>query len=252
MKLTTPITCLALACASLYAAETKNVDKTVPLNPDGRITLEAHNGSIQVRTWDRAEIEVHARIEAASSSAADMRRFNDTTVDIQGSGPAVRIKSKLPENCCSFWSGNNPQIHYTITAPRAARWMLRNHNARTEMRDLTAALDIETHNGQVRVANLSGPLKLEMHNGSANVEFAAFEGSSSIEMHNGSAELTLPHNARFDLRASTHHGHLDSDFQMLTRTGNRRGSDLEGSVNGGGPALRLNAHNGRFRIRAAR
>lgn len=240
---------MTLACAGGYAADTKNVAKTLPLNPDGRVTLEAHNGSIQVRTWDRAEIEIHARIEAAGSSAGDIRRFDETSVEIGGSPDAVRIKSKLPENCCSFWSGSNPQIHFTVTAPRAARWTIRNHNAKTNMRDITAALDIQTHNGDVRVVNLSGPLSLTMHNGSANVEFASFEAPSRIAMHNGSVELALPRDSRFELRSSTHRGHVESDFPLLARARGRNGY-VEGSVNGGGPALRLNAHNGRFRLRS--
>ncbi|MGH8248290.1 MAG: DUF4097 family beta strand repeat-containing protein [Gammaproteobacteria bacterium] len=254
MNFRIPVLFVALACATLYAAntknDTKNIDKRLPLNPDGRVTLDAHNGSIQIQTWDRAEIEIHARIEAAGSSDGDIRRFNETTVEIDGSGAAVRIKSRLPQNCCSFWPGENPQIYYTLTAPRSARWTIRNHNAKTEMRDVTAPLHIETHNGEVRVMNLSGPLNLEMHNGRANIEFAAFEAGSSVGMHNGSVELTLPRHSKFDLRSSTHRGSVDSDFPTVTRTRGRGNRDLEGSVNGGGPALRLSAHNGHFRLQA--
>src|SRR5580658_3985623 len=88
---------LTLACAVLSAADTKNVDKTVALHATGSVTLESHSGSIHVETWDRSEIEIHARIESAGYSAEDLRRFHDSTVQIDGSGDFVRIKSVLPD-----------------------------------------------------------------------------------------------------------------------------------------------------------
>ena len=36
-----------LCSATLYAADTKNVDKTLPLSAQGAVTLDAHNGSIR-------------------------------------------------------------------------------------------------------------------------------------------------------------------------------------------------------------
>src|SRR5689334_4915386 len=74
-------------------AQTKTVDRTVALTPTGSITLEAHNGSIDVRTWDRPEVQVHVQIDAASSSAQDVRRFNSTTVDVSSTRDSVRIST---------------------------------------------------------------------------------------------------------------------------------------------------------------
>ncbi len=250
MNIKVAVLCVTMACASLFAAETKTVDQRLPLKAEGLVTLESHNGSIQVRTWDRAEIEIHARIESANSSPEDIRRFNETTVEIESSPNAVRIKSKLPEDCCFFWAGHNPEIHYTITAPRTAQWTIRDHNSKTDIRDISSAVDLNTHNGEVRVANLSGPLELTMHNGSANVEFASFRASSRVETHNSSVELTLPRDSRFDLRSSTHHGRVRSDFPIAMRGLGRWNGAVEGSVNGGGPVLRLSSHNGDFRLRA--
>src|ERR1022692_1058902 len=155
---------LSLCSMALYGADTKNVDKILPLKANGAVKLDAHNGSVTVHTWDRAEIEIHARIEAGGTSAEDHRRFTETTVEIEGSSDIVSIKSKTPDDN-NGWSwlnwgdwGNSPEIHYTINAPRTARWTLRDHNSKIEIHDLNAALDLETHNGNVRVENLGGPL----------------------------------------------------------------------------------------------
>lgn len=243
-------------CSALYGAETKNVDRTLPLRSNGTVTLEAHNGTVTVHTWDRAEIEIHARIEAGGNSSEDHRRFTDTTVEIEGSSDFVKIRSKTPDysNGWSFLSwgnwGNGPTIDYTVNAPRNARWTLRNHNSKVEIYDLNAALDVETHNGSIRVDNLGGPLELSMHNGDARIDFASFTHESRINTHNGSVELTLPKSTKFDLHSDGHNLTVNSDFPVMTQSSRRWGSNFNGPVNGGGPALRIDSHNGHFRLRA--
>src|SRR6266852_6401490 len=99
MKMFLPL----LVSLALYGADTKNVDKTLPLSATGSVTLESHNGSIRVHTWDRGEIEIHARIEAGGTSTEDQRRFDQTTVEIDSASGSVRIKSKYPE-WNSWWN----------------------------------------------------------------------------------------------------------------------------------------------------
>ena len=247
---------LSLCSMALYGADTKNVDKILPLKANGAVKLDAHNGSVTVHTWDRAEIEIHARIEAGGTSAEDHRRFTETTVEIEGSSDIVSIKSKTPDDN-NGWSwlnwgdwGNSPEIHYTINAPRTARWTLRDHNSKIEIHDLNAALDLETHNGNVRVENLGGPLELSMHNGDARIDFASFTHDSRIDTHNGTVELTLPKSSRFELHSDGHNMSVDSDFPVMVRSSGHRRDNFNGPVNGGGPALRITSHNGRFRLRS--
>jgi len=247
----------ALACGAASAAcddvhaqtGTKTVDRTVPLVATGSVMFETHNGTLDVHTWDRADIEIHARIEAASAAAEDMRRFEETTVDISPAGSdSVRITSRYPDSLWS-WFGSNPTIRYTITAPKTARWEIRGHNFSAEIRDLSAALNVGTHNGSLRAVNLDGPLEAHGHNGSVTVDFASFHGAD-ITTHNGSAELTLPSASKFDLHADTRHARIESDFALLTRTLGGRQASIGGTVNGGGSSLRFSSHNGQLRLRA--
>ena len=247
---------LVLCGAPLFAAESRNIDKTLALSPAGAVTLDAHNGSIQVRTWDRSEIEIHVRIEAGGTSADARRRFNETTVEIDGSPDRVSIRSKFPDiYSWSWWSwvGNwgdwdsSPAIHYTITAARAER---SGHNAKAEIRDVNAALELNTHKGSVWVAKLGGPLELNMHNGDAHIDFASFTHESSVNTHNATVELALPASSKFEFHSRGHNVHVDSDFPATARSSDFGRHDVNGRVNGGGPELRLNSHNGDFRLRS--
>jgi hypothetical protein len=220
-------------CAALYGADTKDVTRTLALNPTGAVTLDTLRGSIHVAAWDRPEIEIKARIQAAGSSSVDLLRFNRTEVAIDSATDSVRIRSDYPPgSCCSENTGVNPDVHYAIRMPRTARLTIRDHRSETDIRGLAGALDLETHRGAVRVV------------------FAAFTANSRVETHSGTVELLLPRDSRFNLEADLDRkASFDSDFQVLARVSGRRGLALEGTVNGGGPVLRLSADKGRIHLR---
>src|SRR5947199_8745483 len=95
------LTTALLTSTLLAAADSKTVDKTLPLPATGSVTIEGHNGSVKINTWDRPEIQINARIEMNSgfgfSAAADRRRFDETRVDNDTFGDSVRIKSRYPD-----------------------------------------------------------------------------------------------------------------------------------------------------------
>jgi len=238
-------------CAALCGADTKDVSKTLALDATGSVTLETLRGSIHVTTWDRPEVEIKARIEAAGSSSFDQRRFDHTDVAIDSSPHSVRIRSDYPPgSCCSWTTGENPDIHYTIRMPRTARLTIHDHRSDTRIGDLVGALAVDTHRGTIRIFGLAGPLDLKTHRGDVQVEFAAFTANSRLETHRGTVELLLPGASRFNLETNLDRkASIDSDFQVLARISGRRGRTLEGAVNGGGPVLRLSTDKGRIHLR---
>jgi hypothetical protein len=248
---------LALAHASLAAAEVKSIDRTLPLSATGTVSLNAHNGHIQIRTWDRPEVEVHVRIDWPGLSASSYR-FRETNVDVNGSADRVSITWNSADRYgWSLWSlfegpWTGPDVSYTITAPRTARLEIRNHNANTDIRDVSAAVLVGTHNGAVRIANLAGPLELSMHNGWARVEFASFSKDTRISSHNGTVELSLPAASKFNLDSGGHHMSVSSDFPLATRASydSRPWQHVSASINGGGPNLQVVSHNGSLRLQS--
>lgn len=232
---------LLFSAAPLYAAETKTIDKTLPLSATGAVTLDAHNSAIQIRTWDRPDVEIHIQISAHGSSSDARRRVDETTIDISGSRDLVTIRAERPDfSSVSLWSwlmssgdwNTRPDVRYTITAPRTARWSIREHN------------------GSVWMAGQSGPVDLRMHNGDAHIDFASFAQESRITTHNGTVEVALPASSRFDLHSIGHRMHVDSDFPGVVRSSDFGRHTMVSRVNGGGPELRVTGHNGGFRLRS--
>jgi opacity protein-like surface antigen len=240
--------------AAAAAADFKDVNRTVPLSITGLVTLESHKGAIQVTTWDRAEVEIKARVEAEANSSMDRRRFDGTDVSIDASADSVHIKTQYPDFkwCCSFEDdGSNPEVRYTIRMPRTARLMIRDHRSDTQISDLQGALSLQTHRGVARVHNLAGPLDLATHRGDVTVDFASFTGESKVTTHRGTINLAIPKNSRFDIETDYgRHASVETDFSMITRLAGGRSGKVHGSVNGGGPALRIDTFRGDVRIHA--
>lgn len=227
---------LTLGCASLAAAATKNIDRTLPLNATGTVVLDAHNGRIHVQTWDRPQIEVHVRIDWPGVSTSSYR-YRDASVDVDGSSDRVSIRWHYDDNAWSLWDvfGGNwiaPDVEYNITAPKTAHLQIHTHNARTEITGFAGALDLSTHNGSTRV------------------DFASFTHDARVEMHNGSVEFNLPSNSKFNFESRGHHARVDSDFAPVTHASYSgwRESNVGGTVNGGGSDIRIVSHNGVVRL----
>ena len=237
------------ATSTAIAQPTKTVGRTIPLPATGSVTLETHNGSIEVQTWDRAEIEIHAGIQAAGTWSDDVRRFDQTTVDIQSTADSVWIKSRYPTFTTWTWFGSNARIDYKITAPKTARWTIYDHNASVDVRGVQAAITIETHNGRVHLSDVAGPLRVGAHNGSVTGDLASFRGAE-FTSHLGSLDLTLPSTAAFHLQADSRRGSIQSDFPLAIRMLGRRHTTVDGEVNGGGPSLRFHSHAGKLRLQS--
>jgi Putative adhesin len=243
---------LALAISfAAFGADSKDVNKTVALSRNGFVSLETHKGSIQVTTWDRQDVEIHARIEQEPGTTMDRRRFDGTDVLIDSSADSVHIKTHYPDFSSNFFddNGTNPEVRYTIKMPKTARLIIRDHRSDTQVDGLQGALDLTTHRGTVHVRGLSGGLRVETHRGDIHVDFAAFTANSSVTTYRGTVELSMPKGSHFDLESnSDRRGTIATDFEVMTRTIGRRGEGVHGKANGGGPVLHLETSRGEISL----
>lgn len=248
MHRTTAFLFVLLIAAAANAASDKLVHQTARLDPNGRLTVETHNGSITVTTWNRPEVDVQARVEdAVDTTESDVKA---TEIRVTGSGASVRIETDYTG--ISGWGLFNfnhslPPVHYTISMPATAKLKVTAHNASAKVRGLRNDVEVETHNGPVDIADLDGAARVETHNGEVRLAFTRFAKETEIETHNGSIEVQMPPNSAFRIDADGHHLSFHSDFPATVH--GSEASRFTGEVNGGGPALRISTHNGSVRIR---
>jgi hypothetical protein len=235
--------------ATIAAASDRKIHRTAQLDLTGNLSIDTHNGSITITTWNQANVDIVARIVPA-----DFGRDEDvekTDVKVTGSAGSVRIESDYTDVPTRLtWFGvqrDLPLIHYTISMPATARLDVDAHNASVRVTALRGDLKVNTHNGDVDIADFDGAANIESHNGDVQIGYRNFTKSARVETHNGRIDFKLPAQARFHLDARGHHMDMSSDFPITV--GAMRDSRYVGDVNGGGPELRVSTHNGALKLR---
>src|SRR5581483_3975575 len=242
------IVSLLLVATLANAATEKHVHKTAAVAANGIVSIDTHNGTVVVTTWNQPTVDVQARVEPAEFGSSD--DVDKTEIKVTQSGTDVHIESNydaVPTHLTWFGvSRNLPLVHYTIQMPASSRLTIEDHNANVKVTGLQSDVRVNSHNGSVDIAGLGGSADIETHNGDITVAFSRFDRNSSFETHNGGIDIRLPQSARFRINASGHHMDVNSDFPTVV---SKSGDRYLGDVNGGGAELRVSTHNGSLRLR---
>jgi len=251
VKMRALLPALLLSTALASAAQYKDVNKTVPLHPKGELVIDSHKGRIEVKTWDRPEVEIQARIQADGWTLNDevVERTNVTIHVTQGS---VRVKSENREDkTVHFFTfgSSTAEVIYKITMPRTAALRIKDHRSDVAVRDLNGAFDLDKHRGEARLERLSGPVTIKTHRADVWAGLMNVSGANRIETHRGQIHLEIPASSRFNIDADLgRHASIRSDFGMPSKDW-RRSQQVRIPVNGGGATLRLKSERGDIVLR---
>jgi hypothetical protein len=241
----------------------REISKTLSLNPTGRFTLDTYKGSIDIQTWEKNQVEVNVVIEPDDefwNSSSD-RDVDEVEIHISGGGDEVRVKSdytKLERRRHSVidWFGDNsfslPLVHYTIKMPKTANLQVKDYKSKSEIAGLSSDIVLNTYKGSVRLNSIAGSVDLETYKGDVRVEFSKLKGATRFETYKGEIEISIPKTNGFSLETDfTSKTDFSSDFDVKERAHGRRSRerDYYGSINGGGPELKLKSGKGTFRLK---
>jgi hypothetical protein len=96
------VSLLILAPLGVQASTTREVHKVVDLDPTGRLTIDTHNGSVTITTWDRPAVQIDARIDPGDRWSSE--DVGLAKVRIGGSRSEVSIESDY--SALEGWSAN--------------------------------------------------------------------------------------------------------------------------------------------------
>ncbi len=247
---------LALLASLAPAQEQRQIQKTVPLSPDGRLFVDTYKGSVEVETWDRSQAEIIVQIEADGWDRRSEEKVRDTRILIEDSPGSVRIKTDYRDvRKGSSWfgweSGSLPLVHYRIKMPATASLKIKDYKSSLNVKNLNAPADLYTYKGTVELREVSGPVDLETYKGECRVAFARVR-ASSFETYKGTIALVIPEGQGFDVDAKLgRRADLDSDFKLESsgRRSSRSDYRYQETVQGGGPSLKLRSYKGTYRLR---
>jgi hypothetical protein len=242
------LVCLLAAATLLSAAsDVKEFHKTLPLDPAGHFSLDTYKGSIRITAWDQPQAEIHARI-VPDTFGWFVGSVDDVEIRVDNSPGDVRVKTEYRHH--AFMEGNMPNVEYTIHVPHRVTLSVKDYKSDSDIAGVEGAVDFDTYKGAVRLNGLRGALHLNTYKGDVHATFAGFTAASRVETYKGEIDLSLPRSSAFNLSTKLErHATLDTAFTQTVRsTSHQRG--YNGSVNGGGPELRVNSYKGSIRLRS--
>ncbi len=219
-------------------------EQTLPAG--GTLSVDARkNGGVSVKGWDRGEVLVRSRVQAAATTqneAVDLAR----QIKIETAGG--KIYATGPGNAENYhWS-----VSYEIFVPRRSDLNLEAYNGGISISDVSGRIEFNGHNGGVSLRRVGGSVRGGTTNGGLVVELsgAHWEGETlDVKTTNGGIVMTVPENYSAHLETGTVNGHLSVDFPVTVQ--GRITRELAVNLGGGGATVRAMTTNGGVKIKRA-
>jgi DUF4097 and DUF4098 domain-containing protein YvlB len=182
---------------------------TVAANPE--IDLNTFDGSIEVHSWDRDEVEVEIE-----RRAMEQRLVDEMQVTAEQQGNRVVVKVTGPRSDDDF-DGVQIGVHFSPTArlrvvvPRNSQLVATTQDGSITVEDVTGKLTLRTGDGSVRGSRLAG--EIFVRSGDGSIRFERVEGALDLETDDGGITLEGKPSA---LRAHTSDGTIRFDIEPDT------------------------------------
>lgn len=223
-------------------------ERTYALGNTPSVSIRNTNGSLTVQVHDAPRIDVRAErsVQAATEQGA-RELLAQTTIGEDITATSVSLSTRRPS---SFGLGQQAQVRYDVRVPRGTSLALRTTNGALSIEGVQGVIELETVNGRVRGTGLGQVHRAETVNGSVELGLDRVSPrGATFETVNGSVEVTLPASTAAAVSVRTVNGSIAVTGFTRVDEGERQRRRYEGTVNGGGPALRIETVNGSVSVR---
>jgi len=231
---------LLVACALPFTASagSASIERKVAADPNGEVTVSNVAGTIDVRGWDRNEVQVTGHLGEGVER-----------LDVDTSGERTVIKVVLP--CGNTHDGDadievsvprNSSVEVSaVSADVSSRGVLGTQRLKSVSGEVTADIagdesEVRSVSGDVTVRGSGKPVRLRVSSVSGNLDLTNAAGSLDVVTVSGDARVQMEEAS--DVRGRTTSGSLEVRGK-LTRDGR---VDVEGVS--GDIALKLSAPGG--------
>ncbi|MBV9496487.1 MAG: DUF4097 family beta strand repeat protein [Acidobacteria bacterium] len=247
---------LLIASAATAGTLREPVDRTFDIKAGGEISLVNVNGKITITSWDQPRVRLQAEKYADSRDEdAAKQAMRDLKIDVRSTPSGLTIETKHPRNNggsgileALFGDRVDLGVRYELTVPRSVNLNVENTNGSVHVSQLSGRLDLETTNGRIEVERCTGSLNAGTTNGSIRAELLQVAPGSSLKLEttNGGITLAIPSTLSASIEAGTTNGSVSTDIPITTTRFDK--NSLRGTLNGGGPSIRLSTTNGSIKV----
>lgn len=214
-------------------------EQTLPV-VRGTLSVDARqNGGIRVRGWDRNEMLLRMRVQAAAPTQAEA---DELAKQISVSTADGQIRAEGPDFSRNrFWD-----VSYEIFVPRRSDLSLESYNGGISISDVAGRIEFEAHNGGINLNNIGGDVNGRTINGGVNLTLTGtrWDGEGlEVETTNGGIRLRIPDNYSAHLETGTVNGSLTLGVPV-TLQGRLSTRRVSVDLGNGGQILRVVTTNG--------
>lgn len=187
----------------------ETIEETVALPADGRVTLKGINGKVEIDSWQREEVYIHAEKKAAGQKALD-----DLEVEIDSSAESVRITTRFHKDPLAWFGDRRQSVDYHVTVPEGASLDLVTVNGGLQVMQVSGSVRAKSVNGRILASALAGNVDLSNVNGGITLELppGASRGDATLSTVNGGVEIVAPPGSGGELSARSINGGVRSDL----------------------------------------
>jgi len=229
------------------------------------VTLATFDGSIEVRPWDKSEVEV-----IVEKRGADKDAIADITVNATQADNHIEVKVEWPRHKgISF--GFSKSAKLIVSVPRSSDIVATSGDGSIDVERIAGKVQLRSGDGSIQARDLAGDVNVQTGDGSITLDgkfsvLRARSGDGSVRIHaapgttaasewdistgDGSVTLELPDGFNAELDAHTGDGHVDvQDLTLSNVTGEIRRNTVKGRLGSGGPVVRVRTGDGSIRLR---
>ena len=263
---------LGAGCIDLAGADVARVvereEKRFAVSGRPEVAVSTFDGSIEVRPWDRADVEVVVEKHAGSKESAA-----SIAVDAQQSGNKITVDVRVPHTT-GFSFHFNRSAKLIVSLPAASDLTARSGDGSIDVERINGKVDLHSGDGSIRARSVNGDVSvtsgdgslhvdgafgaLRAHTGDGRITIVAAEGARAEkdwDITTGDGSVTLEVSKSFGAELDAHTGdgsiHLD-EVTVSDVSGRLEKRSLKGRIGGGGAALRIRTGDGSITLRSAR
>jgi DUF4097 and DUF4098 domain-containing protein YvlB len=229
------------------------------------VSLSTFDGSIEIRPWDKSEVEV-----IVEKRGADKNAIADITINATQTDNRINVSVEWPKHQgLSFGSSKSAKL--IVSVPAASDITAKSGDGSIDVERVSGKVELRSGDGSIQARDMAGEVTVQTGDGSITLDgkftaVRARSGDGSVRIHgapgttaasewdistgDGSVTLELPEGFNGELDAHTGDGHVEvQDLTLSNVSGEIRRNSVKGRLGSGGPTVRVRTGDGSIKLR---